>query len=390
MKAMKRLLHAVDAFQQRHRWLAFPIAAWKKFGDDQAGNLAALIAYYAFVSIFPLLLVLVTVLDIVVRDNPALHKQLLDSALASFPVIGHQLTLPPPLKTTGIALVIGLVGTFLGAQGVANAVQNALNSAWEVPFSERPGFPWSLLRNLGMIVFVGTGEIFTVILSGVAGGAGHLLTGAGGHIGTVAVSLVLNIGLFWLAFRLATARQVAARDLRLGAVLAAIAWQALQILGGYLVSRSLAKESLYGVFGIVLGLIAWLYLQAQITLYAVEINVVHTLRLWPRSLAPPPLTEQDVRAYELYARVTQRRPELEIDLHPAADPPASETDPEKGAPEAGGLEAADPQAGGQGVADPEARGHEAGGHGVADPGARGHEAGGHDRRAGKQAASHPE
>jgi membrane protein len=368
MEAMKRLLHAVDAFQQRQPWLAFPIAAWKKFGDDQAGNLAALIAYYAFASIFPLLLVFVTVLDIVVRDNPALHKQLLDSALASFPVIGQQLTLPSPLKATGIALVIGLVGTFLGAQGVANAVQNALNSAWEVPFSERPGFPWSLLRNLGMIVFVGTGEIATVILSGIAGGAGHLLTGAGGHVGTVAVSLVLNIGLFWLAFRLATARSVAARDLRLGAVLAAIAWQTLQILGTYLVSHSLARESsLYGVFGIVLGLIAWLYLQAQLTLYAVEINVVHTLRLWPRSLAPPPLTEQDVRAYELYARVTQRRPGLEIDLHPAAGPPASEAGPEKGAPEADGP-------------DQLAAGRETGGP----------EAGSPDRQAGKQAAIHPE
>ncbi len=332
MEAMKRLLRAVDAFQQRQRWLAFPIAAWKKFGDDQAGNLAALIAYYAFASIFPLLLVLVTVLDIVVQNNPALKQHVLDSALASFPVIGPQLSSNVhSLQATGAALVIGLVGTFLGAQGVANAVQNALNSAWEVPFSERPGFPWSLLRNLGMIVFVGTGEIATVILSGIAGGAGHLLTGAGGHIGTVAVSLVLNIGLFWLAFRLATARSVAARDLRLGAVLAAIAWQALQVLGTYLVSHSLAKESsLYGVFGLVLGLIAWLYLQAQITLYAVEINVVRVLGLWPRSLAPPPLTDQDVRVYELYARVTQRRPELEIDLHRAADPPAPETGPGRG------------------------------------------------------------
>ena len=213
---------------------------------------------------------------------------MLDSALASFPVIGPQLSSNVhSLQATGVALVIGLVGTFLGAQGVANAVQNALNSAWEVPFSERPGFPWSLLRNLGMIVFVGTGEIATVILSGIVGGAGHLLTGAGGHIGTVAVSLVLNIGLFWLAFRLATARSVAARDLRLGAILAAIAWQALQVLGTYLVSHSLAKESsLYGVFGLVLGLIAWLYLQAQITLYAVEINVVQRSgcgrAAWPR------------------------------------------------------------------------------------------------------------
>lgn len=322
MEKVKRLIAAADEFQQRRRWLAFPVAAWKKFGDDQAGYLAALIAYYAFASIFPLLLVLVTILDIAVRHNPGLREHVLDSALAQYPMISaHLRSSVHELPATGLALVIGLVGTFLGARGVASAVQNALNTAWEVPISQRPGFPWGLLRSLGLIVFVGTGEIATVILSGIAGGTGHVISGVGAHIGAVAVSLALNMGLFWLAFRLGTARHVATRDLRLGSALAAVAWQVLQIVGGYFIGHSLAtNSSLYGAFGIVLGLLAWLYLQAQITLYAVEINVVQVLRLWPRSLSPPPLTSQDMRAYELYAQAEQRRPELEIDLHPARPP----------------------------------------------------------------------
>src|SRR5690348_4569451 len=91
MNKVKKILRAVDEFQQQHVWLAFPVAVWKKFGDDQAGNLAALVAYYAFVSIFPLLLVLVTVLSIALKHDPGLQQRLLNSALAQYPVIGQQL-----------------------------------------------------------------------------------------------------------------------------------------------------------------------------------------------------------------------------------------------------------------------------------------------------------
>jgi membrane protein len=316
MNRIQRVLQAVDRFQQRHRWLAFGVAAWKKFGDDRAGNLAALVAYYAFASIFPLLLVLVTVLDIVLSNDPELRQRVLDSALAGYPVIGDQLKANVhALGQTGPALVIGLIFTFLGARGVAGAAQNALNTAWGVPLVSRPGFPWDLLRSVSLILVVGTGQIITVILSGLAGGTANVITGLGGHIATVGASLLLNMGLFWLGFRLATAGEIAARDLRLGAFVAAAAWQVLQLAGTYVVGHELARSSaLYGVFGLVLGLIAWLFLQAQITLYAIEMNVVKVRRLWPRSLFPPPLTEQDLAAYELYARAEQRRPEVRIEV----------------------------------------------------------------------------
>jgi membrane protein len=260
--------------------------------------------------------VFVTVLDLVLSHNPAARERLLSSALAGFPVIGDQLKHSVhALKQTGAALVIGLILTFLGALGIAAAIQNALNTVWEVPFSRRPRFPWSLLRSAGLILVIGTGQIVTVTLSGIAGGAGHLISGAGGHVAAVAVSLLLNIAVFWAAFRLGTAREVGGRTLWLGALIAAPAWQVLQVAGGYLVAHQLARSSaLYGTFGLVLGLLAWLYLQAQITLFAVEVNVTAARGLWPRSLFPPPLTEQDLAAYRLYARAEQRRPELEIDV----------------------------------------------------------------------------
>jgi YihY family inner membrane protein len=290
----------VDRLQQRHAWLAVPVAVWKKFGDDQAGNLAALIAYSALVGIFPLLLVLFTVLDTVAKYHPGL-KQTVESALNSYPAISPFVGHIGRLHQTGIALVVGLIGTFIGALGVANSLQNALNSAWEIPLDRRPGFPWSWLRSAALIIGVGTGFILTTVLSGLAGGAGHVLTVAGLSVPAIAVSLVLNFGLFWLAFRLGTSSEIRWRQMWLGAAISAVVWQVLQYIGTRFVSHQIAHASpLYGTFALVLGLIAWLYLQAQLTLYAVETNVVWVYRLWPRSLAPPPYTEQDRRAFRLY------------------------------------------------------------------------------------------
>ena len=307
---LKALPGRADRIQRDRPWLAFPVAVWKKFGDDQAGNLAALVAYYAFVSIFPLLLVLVTVLQIVLRHDPALRERLVRSALHAYPVIGPQLSSNVhALSSTGIALVIGLVGAMLGARGVAVAMQNALNSVWAVPPDERPAFPWSTIRAIALVIVVGLGQLLAALLSGVAGGLGHLISGPAAEAGTVLLSFVANIGVFWLAFRLATAAKVSWRDLRLAAVLSAASWQLLLLLGGYIIGHLLHHSSaIYGVFGVVLGLLAWLYLQAQITLYAVEAATVRAWHLWPRGIAPPP-TGQDVRAYDYYARAQRRAPQ---------------------------------------------------------------------------------
>jgi membrane protein len=316
MNKVKKAQHAVDRFQQRQPWLGYVIGAWKKFGDDQAGNLAALVSYYAFLSILPLLLVLYTVLDLVLRNNPKLKAHVLNSAFSQYPLIGTQLrSHTHSLSGAGIALIIGAILTLFGARGVAVAIQNAMNTVWEVPYTRRPKFASSMLRSFGLIVVVGIGFIVTVTLSSFAGGAGHVISGPAARIGALLISLVLNIGVFWLAFRVGTAAEVRMRDMFLGAVIAAIGWQILQYFGGYLIGHQLKTNSAYGTFGVVLGLLAWFYLQAQLTLYAVEFSIVRTHKMWPRSMFPPPLTDADVRAYQMYAAAQQRRPELVVELH---------------------------------------------------------------------------
>ncbi len=309
MKLIDDLLDRADALQRRWLPAAFAIAVWKKFTDDRAGDLAALIAYYAFVAIFPLLLVLVTLLDLVLRHDPALRHKLVDSALSAYPVIGTQIkNSVHPLTSTGLALAAGLIGALFGARGVARAMQNALNSVWAVPRDRRPAFPASALRSFGLVVVIGLGQILTSFLSGLAVGAGHLVIGILAEAGIIALAFAGNVGVFWLALRLATAAEVSWTDLRLGAILSAVSWQALQLLGTFIVGHTLRHTSaLYGVFGVVLGLMAWLYLQAQVTLYAVEACTVRAWRLWPRGLRPPP-TDQDLRAYEHYGRAERRLP----------------------------------------------------------------------------------
>src|ERR1700741_3917386 len=177
----------VDRAQRDRPWIAVPVATLKKFSDDRASNLAALVAYYAFASIFPLLLVGVTVLAIIASKTPTVGSHLLH-ALHNYPVIGTELsgTMKHGLDGTGLALVLGILFTLYGARGIARAIPNALNSVWEVPLFRRPQFPKGLLRSLGMICVIGPGQIITIALSTVAGGAAHL-GGAGGQIAAIVV-----------------------------------------------------------------------------------------------------------------------------------------------------------------------------------------------------------
>jgi inner membrane protein YhjD len=317
----QRLARSLDQAQQTRSWLAVLVATAQKFIDNQASKLGALVAYYAFASVFPLLLVAYTILDLIAHQNEQLADRL-TTALNHYPVIGTHLgkTASQGLGKSGFALVIGILLTLYAGRGVAMAMQNAMNIVWGVPMYRRPKFPRSLLRSLGIIALIGPGEIVTIALSGIAGSS-DLLGGVFARVAALAVSLVLNIALFWLGFRLATSREIDARDMRLGAVLAAIAWQVLQAIGGLFVGHT--TNSAYGVFGIVLGLLTWFFVQAQITLFVVELDVVRARHLWPRSLDPPPLTEADMRAYQSYADAGLLRPELAVEVRQA---PSAEQD----------------------------------------------------------------
>jgi len=157
------------------------------------------------------------------------------------------------------------------------------------------------------------GLIGTTILSTMAGGAGRVVSGFFATVAATAVSLAVSIGLFWVAFKIGTAREIGWRQHAPGAIIAGVIWQILQSVAGYFISHQLAHASpVYGTFAVVIGLIAWLYLQAELTLYAVQASVVGTYRLWPRSIAPPPYTEADRRAFQRYAQAEKRAEEVDI------------------------------------------------------------------------------
>src|SRR2546421_3128700 len=227
MNVVERLLRRADSSQRRVAWLAFPLAVIKKYGDDQAGNLAAMMAYYAFLSIFLILLVFVTVLGFLLRDNPDLYQRLLNSALVEFPVFRDSLRFEG-LHGNWWALVIGIGLSLWGARGVATAAMTAFNTVWNVPYHQRPGFGPALARSLGLVLTLGITVVVTGTLSGV-GGAGGL--GIALRVGAFVLSTLINVGLFLLAFRLAVARAIRTRCMLLSAVVSPVLWQVLLPVG---------------------------------------------------------------------------------------------------------------------------------------------------------------
>ena len=300
---VERLLRAADRFQQRHAVLAIPVAVVKKFGDDQAGKHAALLAYYGFLSLFPLLLVFVTLLANALDDNPQLQQQVIDAAMAQFPVLGPQIQGSiRVIQGSGIGLVVGILGTLWGGLGITQSAQDAMNAVWSIPRRNRPNFWLRLVRSLVSLVVVAAAVLVAAALTQLG-----LLPFTG--------SLLLNLLLLILLFQVLTGRRVPWRQLLPGAALAAAGWSLLQTLGVYVLDRQLAQANLiYGVFAVVIVLLSWLYLSAQLLLYAAELNVVLARRLWPRGLLQPPLTEPDRRVLAALAEAEARRSEETVEV----------------------------------------------------------------------------
>jgi membrane protein len=316
----KAWLRRLDGVQRRRGWLGFPFAVAKKFGEDQAGNLAALIAYYAFFSFFPLLLVLVTVLGFAMAGNPDLEKRVVHSVFQYFPGLGDQIAPSgQAIHGSGAGLAIGVVLALWAGLAVANAAQNGFNAVWQVPVVDRPGFAKRTLRSAGLVAVLGLGIIATTAVSGLSSSAGSLFRGLGlgwgSRILLLAVALVANVLLYTIAFRVLTVRSVSTRDTLPGAVLAAAGWQVLQSVGGwYMTTKLHSAQATYGTFAIVIGLLTWFFLQGQLTLLATELNVVRCRRLWPRALVGAPDTEADRRTLTAYAAMQRLVPGMRIDV----------------------------------------------------------------------------
>ena len=309
----------LDRFQRTHPWVGFPLAASYKFFDDFGSYLAALLTYYGFVSLFPLLLLASTILGFVLSGDPRLENEVLTSALGQFPVIGPDLGRPKHLGGGTVGLVVGIAGCLYGGLGVAQAFQYAANTMWGVPRNNRPNPLKARGRSLVLLATAGLAALGTTALSVMGGGGAGTLGEAGRYL-VLAVSVLINIAVAIFAFRFAPGRRLSVRDVAPGAVGAAVIWQLLQSFGVIYVRHVIKHASATNaVFALVLGLLAFLYVTAVAVLLCMEINVIRVNDMHPRALLTPftddvSLTSGDRRVYSRQAKAQRSKGFEHVDV----------------------------------------------------------------------------
>jgi YihY family inner membrane protein len=294
-----RVLDQLDRTQKRVRPISVAVATAKKFSEDQSTGLAAMIAFWAFFSVFPLLLVGVTILGLVL---PGSDKQSVLSRVADmFPLLD-------PTKINSLTgswwpLLVGSVTSLWSGIGVVGTMQTALNSVWEIPYHRRPGRLKQITRSLWVLGTIGAGLVATTLVSSfITSSANGVHLGVAGHVGGYVLSIVFDVGLVLAAFRILTERELTIRDVLPGAILTGVTFFVLQELSAFIISRHLkGAQSTYGHFATVITILWWFYLQSVVTLLGAQLNVVLKERLYPRSLIKAPQTEADRRALQAYA-----------------------------------------------------------------------------------------
>lgn len=312
------LADRIDALQDRHPRLSFPVAVIYKFVDDQGGYLAALITYYAFVSVFPLLLIASTVLSWVLVGHPELQERVLDSAMSQFPVIGDQLSEPQHLGGGVVGILIGVVGALYGGLGIAVALQNAMNVAWGVARNKRPNPFAARARGLLILATVGTALLAAAVVPKLSG-----LFGISGSVASIAIllgTIAVNTVAFIIAFHISTTRTLTLAEIAPGAVAAAIGWQLIQSYGGTYIGHVMASASATNaVFALILGMLALFYVTSLVVVFCAEVNVVRVDRLYPRAVMTlftdsVDLTDGDRRAYTAQAEAQRNKDFQNVDV----------------------------------------------------------------------------
>ncbi len=284
---LKAPLRRFDDYQQTKPVLALPLGVMKKFGDDEGGSMVSLIAYRAFFSLFPLLLLMTTILGYVLAGDSELREEIVNSTLSQFPIIGNQIK-GGTLHGSGIALAVGIVGSLLAGLGVVLETEQTFNRCWGVPKAGERGFVGSRVRAIGLLVVLGGLAVVSTVVSGLAAGGADFL-GAGGKVAGLGIATLLNLVVFGAVFRLLTTDTVATKALIPGVIVATLGWEILQVAGGWYISHEVKNASaVYGTFALVIGLLAWIHLGATFVVLGAETNVVRTRRLWPRSMFDQP------------------------------------------------------------------------------------------------------
>src|SRR5436305_9185563 len=258
MNPVEKVIRTADAGQQRFTPTAFVFGVIKKYGDDNGGVLASNLAYSAFVSIFPLLLILTTILGLVASVNPSVRTQVLNAVAGQVPAIGNTLTGSVKVlkRSSIIGLIVGFIGLIWGATGLAQAGLFTMEQVWNLPGPARPGFVQRLGRALLFSALLGGGVIVT---TGLASLNTYVLKGLWAVIPAELLAAAFNAVMYIGAFRALTPMGVPTRQLLPGAITGGILWTVLQVLGTWLVHHIMHSDSVYGGLGLVPGLLAWIY-----------------------------------------------------------------------------------------------------------------------------------
>lgn len=308
---VKGRLNRLDQAQQRNPKLAIPVATVKKFGEDKSSNLAAMMAFWAFFSIFPLMMAAVTVLGYALPEED--KKRVLEQVSGYLPLLDTSSI--GGLNGSLFALIFGLLAALWSGSAVVRITQDAFNSVWEVPQVERPKIVESVKRSLIALCTIGLGLLASTFLIGfVSGDDPTIDLGPLGRIFGFAAAIIVDIGLFVLAFRLLTDRAITTKDVLPGAVFAGFCFWLLQTLSSIIITRHLSSASeTYGTFATVITILWWFYLQSQLTLLGAQVNVVIKRKYWPRALFDAPETEADHRLLEDFAAARKLVKDQEID-----------------------------------------------------------------------------
>jgi YihY family inner membrane protein len=295
---IRHLTLGVDRFQRRFRVTGVAFAVVKRYGEDHGGQLAGLVTFYGFLSVFPLLLLLLTFAGIFL-EGTKLQEDIINSALAQFPVIGDQLAsnIHAIARGNPFAITVSVIGLIWGSLGVTSSMQLAAHRIWRRPREEEPGIWPRTLKGIEILSTV----LLIVVVSSVAAALSTIGVQyfGGSSIWPRVIIFVAALGVNFLGYVLILWLLAPPdRTLRLvlpGAIAGAIGWTILQAISGYLLGHQFHHASqIYGFFAVVLGMIFWISLGVQLFLYATELNVVIARREWPRYLFGDPEAESGV------------------------------------------------------------------------------------------------
>ena len=311
------MVRRFDAYQRERRWLAFPLAVVKKFGEDKAGYLAALVAYFGFFSIFPLMLAFTSILGFVITD-PDAQREFSDAAADQIPVVGDTIRdTAGSLEGSVVAVTIGVALALWSGLRIVDAMQNALNDVWDLPRIARPGLVERRVKGVLMLALIGGGLVGSIVASNLAAFV-DVIPG-GGKVAIWAGSAAVSVLLYLLAYQLLTDAKLPWKDLWPGAIFGGLAWWALQTFGSvYIVNQQQSAGETYGQFAAIIALMAFFFLAAQLSILGAEITVVKSRRLWPRSLSDAGFTDADLAVFEYLAASTRQNESYEVDVRPAS------------------------------------------------------------------------